>query len=133
MWIENCSMMDILKAYHHDPGPNSMVIQIVDPDMEFPIPKYPFKEKRALKFLDIEDKDCFGSITDLDAQNIADALTYAKKNKMNVVVHCVAGICRSGAVVEAGQMVGFEPVDKYRIPNVLVKNKIIGAVMASIY
>jgi protein-tyrosine phosphatase len=42
---------------------------------------------------------------------------------MNVVVHCHAGICRSGAVVEVASMMGFTPADRLRIPNMRVKHK----------
>jgi hypothetical protein len=42
---------------------------------------------------------------------------------MNVVVHCHAGICRSGAVVEVASIMGFTPTDKYRQPNLRVKHK----------
>jgi predicted protein tyrosine phosphatase len=40
---------------------------------------------------------------------------------MNVVVHCMAGVCRSGAVAEVGVMMGFRDVGRMRIPNVRVK------------
>jgi predicted protein tyrosine phosphatase len=43
---------------------------------------------------------------------------------MNVVVHCMAGICRSGAVVEVGVMMGFNDCEKYRQPNLRVKHKL---------
>jgi hypothetical protein len=42
---------------------------------------------------------------------------------MNVVVHCHAGICRSGAVAEVGVMMGFADCERFRIPNLLVKHK----------
>ena len=46
------------------------------------------------------------------------------ENSMNVLVHCHAGVCRSGAVVEVGSMMGFTPTDKnIRIPNLRVKQK----------
>ena len=32
MWIENCAADDMNKSFHHDAGPNSMLIQIMDPD-----------------------------------------------------------------------------------------------------
>lgn len=38
MWIENVSLENIGCGHHFDPGINSMLIQIVDPDMEFPTP-----------------------------------------------------------------------------------------------
>jgi hypothetical protein len=42
---------------------------------------------------------------------------------MNVVVHCHAGICRSGAVCELGVMMGFNDCERFRMPNLLVKHK----------
>ena len=42
---------------------------------------------------------------------------------MNVVVHCHAGVCRSGAVAEVGVMMGFADCERFRIPNLLVKHK----------
>ena len=42
---------------------------------------------------------------------------------MNVIVHCTAGICRSGAVTEIGVQMGFDDVGRYRQPNLLVKHK----------
>jgi len=44
---------------------------------------------------------------------------------MNVIVHCAAGICRSGAVVEAGVVLGFDDTQTMRIPNTLVKTSIL--------
>ena len=42
---------------------------------------------------------------------------------MNVIVHCVAGVCRSGAVCEIGVMMGFDDTEVFRSPNLLVKHK----------
>ena len=41
---------------------------------------------------------------------------------MNVVVHCHAGVCRSGAVCEVGVMMGFDDTEVFRSPNLLVKH-----------
>ena len=46
---------------------------------------------------------------------------------MNVLVHCHAGICRSGAVVEVGEIMGFTPTDRFRAPNLLVKHRMMKA------
>ena len=35
-WIENVSMKDIAAGRHNNAGTNSMLIQIVDPAVEFP-------------------------------------------------------------------------------------------------
>ena len=42
---------------------------------------------------------------------------------MNVIVHCHAGVCRSGAVCEVGVILGFEDTDAFRSPNLLVKHR----------
>ena len=46
---------------------------------------------------------------------------------MHVVVHCHAGVCRSGAVVEVGVMMGFDDTEVFRSPNLLVKHKMMRA------
>lgn len=128
MWIENTSLHGIMNGYHYDPGPNCMLIRIVDPDMKFPPPLYKFTEVYNFKFLDIEEDDSPYSISEEQAEVIVAALDKAIKNHMNVIVHCVAGICRSGAVVEAGIALGFQDTEVHRIPNVLVKKKLFDAI-----
>ena len=127
MWIENVALADIPRAMHHDAGPNAMLIQIVDPCMEFPIPKHQFKEIHQFEFLDLEAKDMPDAeefkITDAQAAELVRLLQHALDNHMNVVVHCVAGVCRSGAVCELGVMMGFQDAGRYRAPNLLVKHK----------
>jgi hypothetical protein len=46
---------------------------------------------------------------------------------MNVVVHCHAGVCRSGAVCEIGVMLGFRDTEAFRSPNLLVKHRMMRA------
>jgi hypothetical protein len=125
-WIENVSLGDIPKGRHHNAGDNSMLIQIVDPDMEFPKPMHTFKETHQFKFLDLEkddDADEALKITDAQAAQLVGHLQHALENRMNVVVHCVAGVCRSGAVCEVGTILGFNDTEAFRSPNLLVKHK----------
>jgi protein tyrosine phosphatase len=122
-WIQNVSLDAVKKRFHFEPGINSMLIQIVDPDMDWPTPAHNFKEVHQFKFLDIEDEHEF-SIKDADAKNIVRHLQHAFDNRMNVIVHCVAGVCRSGAVCEVGVMMGFDDPETYRSPNLLVKHKL---------
>ena len=126
-WIQNVSLGDVRKGFHFDPGSNSMLIQIVDPCMEFPEPKYKFKEVHQFEFLDLERGDMPDAeefkITQDQANRLVNLLECALKNRMNVVVHCVAGICRSGAVCEVGVMMGFQDPEVYRSPNLLVKHR----------
>ncbi len=131
MWIENVALADIPKGFHHNCGENSMLIQIVDPGMEFPRPKHTFKEVHQFQFLDLEKGD-FAlesgmKISDEQAAELVRLLQHAQVNRMNVVVHCVAGVCRSGAVCEVGVMMGFQDTERYRSPNLLVKHKMMQA------
>ena len=56
------------------------------------------------------------------AAQLVNLLHHAFDQRMNVVVHCMAGICRSGAVAEVGAIMGFIDAGNYKIPNVRVKN-----------
>ena len=126
MWIQNVALADIPKGNHIFVGENSMLIQIVDPCMEFPTPAYKFKEIHQFEFLDLEKDDTFGEefkITDEQAQELVRLLQHAYDNRMDVIVHCVAGVCRSGAVCEVGVMMGFQDTEVFRSPNLMVKHK----------
>lgn len=126
MWIENVALADVPAGRHHNAGENSMLIQIVDPDMEFPKPMHRFKETHQFKFLDLEKNDPHGEefkVTDAQAAELVRLLQHAMVNRMNVVVHCHAGVCRSGAVCEVGVMMGFQDTEVFRSPNLMVKHK----------
>jgi hypothetical protein len=121
-WIENIPLENVAKGQHHACGENSMLIQISDHDMAFPTPKHQFKEVHQFTFLDIEEEGEF-AVTDEQAVELVRLLQHAQENRMNVVVHCHAGICRSGAVCEVGVMMGFNDCERFRVPNLLVKHK----------
>jgi predicted protein tyrosine phosphatase len=126
-WIENVAASDISLGFHHDCGPNSMLISICDPEGWRPKAKHDFKERHDFEFLDAEDTDGFpdeAKISDAQAKEIVGLLKHALENRMNIVVHCMAGICRSGAVAEVGVMMGFNDCEKYRQPNLRVKHKL---------
>lgn len=125
-FIQNVSLDDVRLAHHYDPGPNSILIQICDPPGNFPIPKYPFKIVYQYQFLDLEKDDPVDNeemkCTEHQARDLVNILKHALDKKANVIVHCHAGICRSGAVCEVGIMMGFDPPDTFRQPNLLVKH-----------
>ena len=126
-WIENVAAADIPTGFHHDVGPNSMLSSICDPAGWRPEAKQQFKDRHDFEFLDAEDEDREpeeAKITDAQAEQIVALLQQALENRMNVVVHCTAGICRSGAIVEVGVMMGFNDCEKYRQPNLRVKHKL---------
>ena len=110
-WIQNTSLIDIKRGTHMDAGPNSMLIQICDPPGDFPTPHYKFREVHQFQFLDVEETDQVLDEAMRCSQEQADELVrllqHAMENRMNVIVHCHAGVCRSGAVCELGVMLGF--------------------------
>lgn len=131
VFITNVSMAEVAVGNHYDAGPNSMLIQIVDPGMEFPVPVHQFARVHQFEFLDLEEEDHADleelKISDDQARQIAILLRDALAHRMNVVVHCVAGFCRSGAVVEVASMIGFTNLEAFRMPNQLVKRKLMEA------
>jgi predicted protein tyrosine phosphatase len=126
-WIQNVALSAVKKGHHIRVGQNSMLIQIVDLAMEYPVPAYEFGEVHQFQFMDIEQSDeCIDEnckISDEQASELVDLLQHALDKRMDVVVHCVAGICRSGAVAEVGVMMGFDDAEAFRSPNLLVKHK----------
>lgn len=134
-WIQNIALVDVARKHHVAVGENSMLIQIVDPATEFPVPAHKFKEVHQFEFLDIEEDGMtnFGdgkmvdmsefAITDAQAAELVQLLQHAFENRMDVIVHCHAGVCRSGAVCEVGVMMGFQDTEAFRSPNLLVKHK----------
>ena len=127
-WIENIAAIDVTKRHHHEAGGNSMLISITDPAGWRPEAMHKFKERHDFEFLDAEGgfpEECL--ISDAQAAEIVRLLQHAQANNMNVVVHCMAGLCRSGAVAEVGVMMGFGDTERTRIPNIRVKHKMMKA------
>jgi predicted protein tyrosine phosphatase len=135
-FIQNVSMSDITKGNHRKSN-NAVLIQIVDPDMQFPVPAGDFTEVYQFQFLDIEEDGYTNTgdgmmidlselaINDAQAKGIALVLLSAKQNSQDVLVHCHAGVCRSGAVAEVAiACLGFDDTGDYRQPNLLVKRKL---------
>ena len=123
MFIQNISRQDCFDGNHINPG-KAVLIQISDPGNIFPVPSYNFAKVFHFEFLDVDER------SDVDerfkcslwqGKRLVEILQNALEDEMNVIVHCTAGICRSGAVVEVGVMMGFEDTNKHRQPNTLVK------------
>lgn len=117
-------MADVIVGQHRA-EPNTILIQIQDfGTWQFAAPKHTFDNVYQFTFNDHENPDLKTNITVEQAAKIAEILTSALAADANVVVHCHAGLCRSGAVVEVGIMMGFDEVHSNRQPNVLVKNRL---------
>lgn len=119
-WIQNVSFAAIEEGKHMS-HTRAILIQIVDVDRDFPTPKNQFVETHQFKFNDIEDRHHSTAITEEQSDQIAEILKRALESNLSVVVHCIAGLCRSGAVTDAGVAMGFTDTGSLRIPNVLVK------------
>lgn len=130
-WIENVAAADIPTRFHHEAGENSMLISIVDPASWRPTPAHQFKEIHNFEFLDVEETDHVDDeamrCSPEQAAELVGLLQHALEHRMNVVVHCYAGICRSGAVCELGVMLGFADTGRFRSPNLLVKHRMMRA------
>lgn len=116
-FIENCSRSDIKNGLHSKINTNTILIQISDIDAIEPKPLMYFREIYNFRFEDTE-KDTPGFITDEQAYEICSVLRNAMSDNRDIIVHCHAGLCRSGAVVEAALHIGFNPVEsRIRYPN----------------
>lgn len=127
-FIENVSMANIIKGFHYDPGENSVLIQITDPGTLYPRPKLQFKKRYNFYFLDVDEVEKDLALKDwgptqTHAKDLFAILKQALTDRANVIVHCHAGLCRSGAVAEIGIIMGFRDTDVLRIPNSLLKKR----------
>lgn len=90
----------------------------------------PAQQSYAFAFLDVDECES-DSISEADASLIVHTLMTAKANNEDVVVHCEAGISRSGAVAQfAIDVLGFEDEkapdsvegESWRLPNHCILN-----------
>lgn len=127
-WIQHVSLARAVYGSHHLIENNTVLIQIVDKWNTFPEPYYKdlFKEIHQFDFQDTNNEGHNG-ISDEQAKDIARILKDCYDTKCNIVVHCHAGVCRSGAVAEVAEIMGFGVINSpsERIPNTLVKTKLL--------
>lgn len=135
-FIQNVSWADVRDGAHMDAGERGILIQIGDPCSTHPTPKAKFEQIHQFEFLDVDDKEFIkdGSVvyateipewefrmSEEQAKTIVSILHQGLKERRNIVVQCHAGICRSGAIAEIGEMMGLAPGGTFRLPNVWVK------------
>ena len=123
-WIANHSFSEIYKGTHTlDPG-RTVLIRIADAATPFfdrdVYHRKHFVEVHEFDFQDNEDID-FGAMNEEQAAQIVAILQDALQRRLNVVVHCAAGLCRSGGVTEVGVIMGFDDAETFRTPNLHVK------------
>lgn len=130
--IENVPQIAVELGTHKLPAKGTILIQITDPDGVFVTPKFEddFHHIEQFKFYDVTEPlwgndKLLEPITEEQASELAGILDFAREYNYNVLVHCAAGICRSGAVTEVGVIMGFQAVHDNRMPNVEVKSKML--------
>ena len=109
---------------------NAIYIQITDPCCAFEPMKNNFAEIHRFEFLDdeYEGEGHEFSITDEQAEELANILRRANDEQRHVIVSCHAGLCRSGAVAEVmSRAFGYEPGPSVRSPNQPVVKKVMRA------
>lgn len=121
MFIQNVSMEAIKSGRHFDAGPRGVLIQITDCAGSFPTPKVKFEKVFRFDFHDSELSDEDWAPQPHHGRQLVEILKMALEERRNVIVHCHAGICRSGAVTEVGVIMGFIDPEVVRMPNLLVK------------
>jgi predicted protein tyrosine phosphatase len=126
-FIQNVSMSAVSKGLHYYVPHKTALIQIQDyyGVMHFAKPVYPFVKVLQLRFDDEDVPNVESNITQQQAKAIGDFLKECLEAEINVVVHCHAGLCRSGAVVECGIILGFQDLQEVRWPNSLVYSMIL--------
>ena len=125
MWITNTSRKNIESGNHAFVPDNTILISIRDICTEIVDARQDFQNIYDFEFQDSDDSEL--GIQLPQATEMATILQSAADLEINVVVNCVAGICRSGAVVEVGTMIGFRDIGAHRLPNVRVKTMLMQA------
>ena len=123
-FIENISLNDVLVGEHYlDTERGTVLIRIQDVCTNFRPSGFGHLcvTEHHFNFEDIEE-DTPGAINDEQARLIAHILLNAWRKGQSVICACMAGLCRSGAVAEAGMAIGFNDTGRTRIPNLRVKN-----------
>lgn len=131
--IVNLSMSDVVQGRFPDwCDQNTILVQIQDVD-HAPTARFANVKKRGrfvrvvqMRFDDVDNYTVkyYTPISDDQAKQLADIIKLAKDANLNIAVHCHAGLCRSGAVVEAAVRYGFDDPKKDRFPNKLVLQKL---------
>lgn len=91
-----------LAAEHWEFTPNTVCISITDPDSPNAKLSEGFWETIRLKFHDVERMEDFNKCAPVTEEQIKDIADFILKHRgRNILVHCEAGVSRSGGVAEA--------------------------------
>lgn len=141
--IYNLSKAEVEKISYSTSKPYAgyAILRILDPAVFFKnVTNCGFVAEHRFEFIDATPEECIQYrlsdeylITEEQATAIAKLLLDWELKGLNIIVHCYAGLCRSGAIVELMVDRGYDdPIlenpEKYeRIPNMYVFDKIVSA------
>ena len=119
MEIYNYSLNDIKRGEHEVPE-NAVLIQIYESHSV--CPKAPRADEFSQVFqFELSDKEFEFTAPEItQAQALKATLRLLARNSIPIVVHCAAGLSRSGAVVEAALELGYTDPEFEREPNKLL-------------
>lgn len=120
LFTANLSRRQVEAGVPFEVGLNDWLISINDFDGATPNFANKWQEVLEVFFDDIEEEQ-EEAINVFQAFQIASFINRARHQQKNVWIHCTAGICRSGAVVEVLKLLGFTVAEDFRaserIPN----------------
>ena len=127
-YVQNVSFDDVKKLIIHNDCSNTFLISITDNDMPYPTHLgFDFGLAVYYQFLDVDGPEYKQAISDAQARGIVQWLEFAKRHNKDVLVHCMMGVNRSGAVREVAEILGFEVIGQKQGYNAYVKTKLIQA------
>lgn len=129
LYVQNVSFDEVKKLIVHNNCSNTLLISITDNDMDYPffLNRGNFWSAVYYQFLDVDGPQYKQAISDGQAKGIIHWLEFAKRHNKDVLVHCMMGINRSGAVREVAEILGFEVIGQKQGYNAYVKTKLIQA------
>lgn len=127
-YVQNVSFDDVKKLIIHNDCKNTLLISITDNDMPYPTHLgFDFWSAVYYQFLDVYGPEYKQAISEGQAKGIIQWLEFAKRHNKDVLVHCMMGINRSGAVREVAEILGFEVIGQKQGYNAYVKTKLMQA------
>ena len=126
--VQNVSFDDVKQDKFNLKDRNTLLISITDNDMPYPTHLgVDFWSAVYYQFLDVDSPQYKQAISEGQAKGIIQWLEFAKRHNKDVLVHCMMGVNRSGAVREVAEILGFEVIGQKQGYNAYVKTKLMQA------
>lgn len=128
LYVQNVSFDDVKKLKYNNDCSNTLLISITDNDMQYPVDLGKgFWSAVYYQFLDVDGPQYKQGISEAQAKGIIEWLKFAQRHNKDILVHCMMGVNRSGAVREVAEILGFKVIGQKQGYNAYVKTKLIQA------